>query len=166
MSNRKRILLQLSENHCFELVFFCCPVGWRVYTSQPACRRVLHQPTCLSSCSAPANLQHRQDKSRPEQKIDRLSQATGRNLLTVDGDEELVRTWSISTSRTKMESALTQIAMGEDGEVWFLLLLDVLDVLFYHNIFLIIFFLLYLSFRLGTPRCERVRPVRLVRPLT
>ena len=39
-----------------------------------------------------------------------------------------------------MESALTQIAMGEDGEVWFLLLLDVLDVLFYHNIFLIIFF--------------------------
>ena len=39
-----------------------------------------------------------------------------------------------------MESTLTQIAMGEDGEVWFLLLLDVLDVLFYHNIFLIIFF--------------------------
>ena len=56
------------------------------------------------------------------------------------GDEELVRTWSISTSRTKIESALTQIAMGEDGEVWFLLLLDVLDVLFYHNIFLIFFF--------------------------
>ena len=64
-----------------------------------------------------------------------------------------------------MESALTQIAMGEDGEVWFLLLLDVLDVLFYHNIFLIFFFLTS-YFRLGTPRCERVRPVRLVRPLT
>ena len=56
------------------------------------------------------------------------------------GDEELVRVRSISNSWTKMESALTQIAMGEDGEVWFLLLLDVLDVLFYHNIFLIIFF--------------------------
>lgn len=44
-----------------------------------------------------------------------------------------------------MESALTQIAMGEDGEVWFLLLLDVLDVLFYHNIFLIFFFFLLLT---------------------
>ena len=58
-----------------------------------------------------------------------------------------------------MESALTQIAMGEDGEVWFLLLLDVLDVLFYHNIFLIFFLLLTLSlyFILGTLGCEKVR---------
>ena len=152
MSNRKRILLQLS---LLRTRFFLLP-------SRVAC---LHQPACLSSCSAPANLQHRQDKSRPEQKIDRLSQATGRNLLTVDGDEELVRTWSISTSWTKMESALTPIAMGEDGEVWFLLLLDVLDYIFYHNIFLIFFFF-FLYFRLGAEVCERVRPVRLVRPLT
>ena len=64
-----------------------------------------------------------------------------------------------------MESALTQIAMGEDGEVWFLLLLDVLDYIFYHNIFLIFFFF-FLYFRLGAEVCERVRSVRLVRPLT
>ena len=41
-----------------------------------------------------------------------------------------------------MESAVTQIAMGEDGEVGFLLLLDMLDVLFLPELFLIFFFLL------------------------
>ena len=51
--------------------------------------------------------------------------------------KELVQVRSRSNCWTKMESAVTQIAMGEDGEVGFLLYLDVLDVLLYHNIFLI-----------------------------